>query len=340
MSPARKSGKGPRKGPVDLNTATAVIFVVTMIAISMLAIQIRFLELQQGPSGSGHGHGGSGNGNGTGQGKGAGEATTPSGGGDGASGVNDSALKLGYGPSGGGNARMVTPETGTGTTDKPTSTPMDRGDGAAGDAEGRGVDLSRPTHTSGGVHMGTNTSSGGGGGGGGNGIQMPQINLPEKVKWLIVLVVVLAIGSAVTYLARAYMISRRDALRKSAKDKVKRPVPAAVASAVAEDIIDTLDMTYDSLSKMGDVRRAIALCYARMCRAVAERGLTRSTDITPREFHAVVKATFGVEGKSMKAMTRLFEEAVYSVHPMGEAHREQALGLLKETEKEVRSWQT
>lgn len=342
MSPAKSSNKGPRKGPVDLNTLTAVIFVVTMIAISTLALQLKVLQLQQGPSGQGQGHGGSGQGNGTGQGKGAGDATSPSGGGDGASGVNDSARNLGYGPNDGGSAGMVTPEQGaTTSTDKPASSPSDRGNGAAGGAEGRGVDLRRPTYTSGAVHMGTNTSSGGGGGGG-NGIQMPQINLPDKVKWLIVVVVVLALGSAVAYLGRAYMMSRRDALRKAAKDKAKakKLVPAAVAAAVAEDIISTIDMTYDSLAKMGDVRKAIAICYVKMCRAVAERGLARSTDITPREFHAVVKTTFGVEGRGMKALTRLFEEAVYSVHPMGEPHREQALTLLKETEKEVRSWQT
>ena len=60
---------------------------------------------------------------------------------------------------------------------------------------------------------------------------------------------------------------------------------------------------------------------------------------TPREFYRKWSATIGFSSKSMKGLTLLFEEAVYSEHPMGEVHREKALTLLKEGLGEVKQWQ-
>jgi hypothetical protein len=341
LSSATEPKGTPARSSIDFNTLTTVIFIVSLLAIALLTMQLRILNLDQGPSGSGHGQGGQGSGNGTGQGRGAGNATTPEGGGNGASGVNESAKKLGYGPSGGGNVGMENPTSAPVTEEKPTSTTVDNGRGDAGKAEGRDIDTNRPSQTAGAVQMGTNSTSGGGGGGGGNnGIQIPQINLPEKLKWLILIITVAAIGTAMAYLMRSYMKARRESLRRAAKAKGKRKkrIPQAVAAAVTDEFVQTIEMTCDTLAKMGDIRKAIALCYARMCGIIADKGLIRGPEITPREFYTAVRQSFDVESRSMKGLTVLFEEAVYSEHPMGEAHRGSALKLLKGAVEEVKTW--
>jgi hypothetical protein len=342
MSTAPANRGTPARSSVDLNTVTTVVFVVTILAMALLSIQLKVLDVQQGTGGSGQGHGGEGNGTGTGKGVGAGEATTPTNGGYGDSGASESADKLGYGPGGGGSSGMVQPEKPADIKQQnATSTPEDLGFGAAGKAQGRDIDMKKkPTHV-GGVQLGNNSSSGGGGGGG-QGPDVPQIKLPDKVKWLLLVITVLAIGTAVAYLVRSYLKARREALRKAAKPrgkgKRKRTIPDAVASDVTDEFIATIEMTYDTLAKMGDVRKAITLCYSRMCGVIADKGMVRNPDVTPREFYTVVKKAFDVDSGSMKGLTVLFEEAVYSEHPMTDVHRDSALRLLKEAVTEVKSW--
>ena len=323
---------------MDLNRLAMVVFVITIIAVATLAVQIRVLQLQEGTGGQGSGSGGSGNGTG-GHGVGAGKGSDAKNIGYGESGVADEADKLGYAPNDGGRYGMTEPAMPEEV--KPSSKPDDLGDGASGEAENVGIDLARLSYTSGGITMGTN-KSGGGGGGGKPGPQLPQVEVPEKLKWLILIITAIAIGTAVAYLARSYMKARRDALRKAAKarekGKGKKKISDAVAAAVADEFIETIEMTYDTLAKMGDVRKAITLCYSRMCGVIADKGLVRSPDVTPREFYTTVRNAFDTESRSMKALTMLFEEAVYSEHPMAKAHRDAALKLLKETVTEVKAW--
>jgi hypothetical protein len=224
----------------------------------------------------------------------------------------------------------------------PSSTPVDKGFGGAGEAQGRDIDRNELVYHAGGIRMGTNSSSGGGGGGGHNGVQIPQVQLPEKLKWLLLIITVVAIVSAAGVLLSSYMKARRDALRKAARSrgrgKRKKRIPETVASAVTDEFIQTIEMTYDALEKMGDVRKAITLCYARMCGVIAEKGLIRNPDITPREFYTTVRKAFDIDSNAMKGLTLLFEEAVYSEHPMSAAHRTNALKLLKGAVEEVKGW--
>jgi hypothetical protein len=326
---------------VDLNIVTSVVFVVTLLALAVLSVQLKVLTLDQGPTGSGSGHGGgNGTGNGTGMGKGAGEATSAQGGGKGGAGVNDSSQKLGFGAGGGGSSGFVKPQVANVKNETPTSTPLDKGFGGSGVAQGRDLDKNEKVYHTGGIRMGTNSSSGGGGGH--NGVQIPQVQLPEKLKWLLLIITVVAIVSAAGVLLSSYMKARRDALRKAArsrgKGKRKKRISETVASAVTDEFIQTIEMTYDALEKMGDVRKAITLCYARMCGVIAEKGLIRNPDITPREFYTAVRKSFDIDSNAMKGLTLLFEEAVYSEHQLSEAHRTNALKLLKGAVEEVKGW--
>jgi len=342
LNPQTSDKPGPTRSSLDLNLVTTVVFVVTIIALATLSIQLRVLTLDQGPSGSGHGHGGNGTGNGTGMGKGAGEATSAQGGGNGGAGVNDSSQKLGFGPGGGGSSGFVKPQVVKVKNETPSSKPVDKGKGGAGQAQGRDIDKGEKVYHSGGITLGTNSSSGGGGGGGHNGIQVPQVQLPEKLKWLLLIITIAAIVCAAGVLLSSYMKARRDALRKAArsrgKGKRKKRIPEAVAAAVTDEFIQTIEMTYDALEKMGDVRKAITICYARMCGVIADKGLIRSPDITPREFYTAVKKSFNIDSNAMKGLTLLFEEAVYSEHTLSEAHRNNALKLLKGAVEEVKEW--
>ena len=326
---------------MDLNAVTTVVFVVTLVALAALSVQLKVLTLNQGPSGSGHGHGGNGTGNGTGMGKGAGSATTAQGGGNGGVGVNDSSQKLGYGPGGGGGSGFVKPQVVQVKNSTPSSTPVDKGHGGAGHAQGTDINKNEKVYTAGGVQLGTNSSSGGGGGGH-NGVQVPQIQMPEKLKWLLLIITIVAIVAAAGVLLSSYMKARREALRKVArsrgKGKRKKTIPDAVASAVTDEFIQTIEMTYDALEKMGDVRKAITLCYARLCSVIADKGLIRNPDITPREFYTAVRKAFAIDSRAMKGLTLLFEEAVYSEHLLNDAHRDNALKLLKGAVEEVKEW--
>jgi hypothetical protein len=341
LNPQTSNKAGPTRSSLDLNRVTSVVFVVTIVALAVLSVQLKVLTLDQGPSGSGHGNGGNGTGNGTGMGKGAGEATSAQGGGNGGAGVNDSAQKLGYGPGGGGGSGFVKPQVVKIKNETPSSTPVDKGSGGSGDAEGKSIDRSEKVYHAGGIRMGTNSSSGGGGGGH-NGIQVPQVQLPEKLKWLLLIITIGAIVAAAGVLLSSYMKARREALRKASKPrgkgKRKKLIPDAVAAAVTDEFIQTIEMTYDALEKMGDVRKAITICYSRMCGVIAEKGLIRSPDITPREFYTAVKKSFDIDSNAMKGLTLLFEEAVYSEHALTEAHRSNALKLLKGAVEEVKGW--
>jgi len=342
LNPQTSNKAGPTGSSVDLNIVTSVVFVVTLVALATLSVQLKVLTLDQGPSGEGHGNGGNGTGNGTGMGKGAGEATSAQGGGNGGAGVNDSSKKLGFGPGGGGSTGFVKPQVAKVVKNEtPKSTPVDKGLGGAGEAQGRNIDRNEIVYHAGGISLGTNRSSGGGGGGH-NGVQIPQLQLPEKLKWLLLIITVLAIVSAAGVLLNSYMKARRDALRKASrsrgKGKNKKRIPDAVASAVTDEFIQTIEMTYDALEKMGDVRKAITMCYARMCGIIAEKGLIRNPDITPREFYTAVRKSFDIESDAMKGLTLLFEEAVYSEHTLSEAHRANALKLLKGAVVEVKGW--
>jgi hypothetical protein len=168
----------------------------------------------------------------------------------------------------------------------------------------------------------------------------PTIVISDEAKWLLFLLMAIVMIVAIAFILRNYLSADKDSKKRSDKKKAKEEKKAALLAAGArsvEELIQTIEMTYDSVERTSDIRLAIRICYAKMCGVIAAKGLTRSPHITPREFYTTTRRTLNVKSRSMKNLTVLFEEAVYSEHPMGQPQRDSALKLLKGTVEEIKT---
>jgi Domain of unknown function (DUF4129) len=81
----------------------------------------------------------------------------------------------------------------------------------------------------------------------------------------------------------------------------------------------------DDLRREPDLRRAIIACYARMEQLFAHVGNPREGWETPFEF---VGRTYPKAGEPLDRLTRLYEEAGFSLHPLDERRRLEAVTAL------------
>jgi hypothetical protein len=106
-------------------------------------------------------------------------------------------------------------------------------------------------------------------------------------------------------------------------------------SRTEEAMIYALDQSLDDLRGESDVRRAIIACYARMERALERAGSARRPAEAPFEYLVRVLERITAHGRAARALTELFERAKFSVEPMGEREKEQAIGALELLRAEV-----
>jgi hypothetical protein len=103
---------------------------------------------------------------------------------------------------------------------------------------------------------------------------------------------------------------------------------------VGEDEHDALvtevDAGIEDLRSIRDPRAAVIACYARMERFFRAEGLRRRPSDTPLEFIARALRAHKVDGPSPVGLTRLFERARFSDHPVDEAMRADALAALED----------
>jgi len=168
----------------------------------------------------------------------------------------------------------------------------------------------------------------------------PTIVLSDEAKILLFILMAAIMIVAIAFIMKNYLSADKESKKRTDKKKAKAEKKAALLAAGAqsvEELIQTIEMTYDSVERMSDIRLAIRICYAKMCGVIAAKGLTRSPHITPREFYTTTRRTLNVKSRSMKDLTVLFEEAVYSEHPMGSPQRDSALKLLRGTVEEIRT---
>ncbi len=86
----------------------------------------------------------------------------------------------------------------------------------------------------------------------------------------------------------------------------------------------------------GDEYRMIIFdAYRKMCAHLERYGFTREEHVTPREFARALKLALPLDTRSIRALTRLFEEARYSDHAFGAEDREAAIGSLRYIEQEL-----
>jgi Domain of unknown function (DUF4129) len=102
-----------------------------------------------------------------------------------------------------------------------------------------------------------------------------------------------------------------------------------------EAVMQALDESLDDLRRERDVRRAIIACYARMERALERAGNARRPAEAPFEYLVRVLERITANGRAARALTELFERAKFSVEPMGEREKQEAIGALELLRAEV-----
>jgi hypothetical protein len=93
-----------------------------------------------------------------------------------------------------------------------------------------------------------------------------------------------------------------------------------------------------NLLAMGDVadpKTRIMRCYERMIKAAAGLGADVSVDRTARELENGIRDMFRLKGSGIRELTRLFEEARYSLHPISDRDSDEAEHCLVEIGREL-----
>src|SRR4051812_9785124 len=94
--------------------------------------------------------------------------------------------------------------------------------------------------------------------------------------------------------------------------------PAGGPAAAVDDALAALD-------DEPDPRRAIIAAYVRMERALDDAGLGRHEPEAPREYLARVAHAIRGDARAARRLTALYEEARFSVHPVDEGMRAEAV---------------
>ena len=86
----------------------------------------------------------------------------------------------------------------------------------------------------------------------------------------------------------------------------------------------------------GDEYRLIIFdTYKKMCAHLEKLGYTREDHVTPTEFSRALKLALPLDTRSIRMLTKLFEEARYSDHELSEADRKEAIESLEYIESEL-----
>ena len=109
------------------------------------------------------------------------------------------------------------------------------------------------------------------------------------------------------------------------------PPPEDPAEAVAQILEETLDDLYNER----DPRRAVIAAYARMERALAAYGLARRQSEAPLEYLERALEELHASASSASRLTRLFEWARFSHHPVEPGMKEEAIEALEAVRAEL-----
>jgi hypothetical protein len=130
------------------------------------------------------------------------------------------------------------------------------------------------------------------------------------------------LAAALVFLGGVGVAQRRGASRESDADE-------------EDAVLQAVDESLDDLRGEPDVRRAIIACYARMERALERAGSARRPAEAPFEYLVRVLERITANGRAARALTELFERAKFSLEPMGEPEKQQAIGALELLRAEV-----
>ena len=114
------------------------------------------------------------------------------------------------------------------------------------------------------------------------------------------------------------------------------PVPVLPTLDVAEALEQGADARLAAIAG-GSPRNGIVACWLLVEEAIAEAGLPRLPWETSTEFTVRVLHRLDIDPRSIGTLSRLYREARFSEHPMGEDAREAARAALGRLDEELRA---
>jgi uncharacterized protein DUF4129 len=107
------------------------------------------------------------------------------------------------------------------------------------------------------------------------------------------------------------------------------------SAASAEPLSEAVQEGLDDLASEPDPRVAIIRCYRRFERVAARARVVRAPWQTPHEFMRETLRRLALPPVAVDQLTRLFELARFSAHPLGSSERDSARACLEEIRSEL-----
>ncbi len=105
--------------------------------------------------------------------------------------------------------------------------------------------------------------------------------------------------------------------------------------AAIDELASVFSYTAELLAAGDEVREAIFNCYESLCQILMRRGFLRRDFETVREFEMAIRNALPISEQALVALDRIFEEARYSSHVLGEPHRQNAQMALSTVLQEI-----
>ena len=105
--------------------------------------------------------------------------------------------------------------------------------------------------------------------------------------------------------------------------------------AAIDELAGVFSYTAELLAAGDEVREAIFNCYESLCQILMRRGFLRRDFETVREFELAIRNALPISEQALIALDRIFEEARYSSHVLGEPHRQNAQMALSTVLQEI-----
>ena len=105
--------------------------------------------------------------------------------------------------------------------------------------------------------------------------------------------------------------------------------------AAIDELAGVFSYTAELLAAGDEVREAIFNCYESLCQILMRRGFLRRDFETVREFELAIRNALPLSEQALVALDRIFEEARYSSHVLGEPHRQNAQMALSTVLQEI-----
>jgi hypothetical protein len=122
-----------------------------------------------------------------------------------------------------------------------------------------------------------------------------------------------------------------------ARRRLTVPDPEQEESDVPESVVRAVGDSIDQIERDPDARRAIIRAYAQMEQAFDDAGIPRRPYEAPLEYLGRVLRGLRVSPPATGRLVVLFERARFSQHVVGAETKQEAIGALREVEREMQA---